>query len=158
MNRNRHEAKARPKTLRIWTYAEAKAAVPYLASVVRSLREHWLEMQHQQAMLRKLEAEPGRPERQAMIAQQEMRRESEQAASRFEDALAELQSLDVYCLDPNRGEALIPFVHGDQLAWFVYDLFEPEPLSTWRYHSDPFDMRRPISEAAGGGKQLIWSM
>jgi hypothetical protein len=55
--------------------------------------------------------------------------------------------MDVYCLDPAGGLALIPFRKGDNLAWYVADLFEPDGLRTWRYHHDPLSERRPITDA-----------
>ena len=68
------------------------------------------------------------------------------ANERFEAGLQELLDLNVYCLDPVHGLALLPFAHADQLAWFVFDLFEPDPLRFWRYHTDPLATRRPLSE------------
>ena len=69
-----------------------------------------------------------------------------------------LQAIDVYCLDPIQGLALIPFVHDKQLAWFVYDLFDAEPLRFWRYHEDSFETRRPLAElevAFGGDSAIV---
>src|SRR5690348_14037217 len=122
MKRNHRGAKPRRQILKVWSYQQIKGAIPYIASIVRSLREHWLEMQRHQQILTRLESQPGRSSRHDIIAQDEARRDVEQATNRFEEALQELQTLDVYCLDPNRGEALIPFVHGEQLAWYVFDL------------------------------------
>ena len=71
MNGNRRGAKSRRQVLRVWSYGEARAALPYVSSVVQSLREHWLDMQKHQAALRKLEQQAGRPDRKALIAQDE---------------------------------------------------------------------------------------
>ncbi len=157
MNRNRRGAKARRQMLRLWTYQQALTALPYVSSVVRSLREHWLEMQRYQDAFRRLEKQTGRPDRTVLIAQQEARHQADEASNRFEQALEELQSLDIYCLDPNRGEALIPFVQGEQLAWYVYDLFEEPSLGHWRFHSDPFETRRPIKDAVEGREHAMWT-
>ena len=157
MNRNRRGAKARRQMLRLWTYQQALTALPYVSSVVRSLREHWLEMQRYQDAFRRLEKQPRRPDRTGLIAQQEARHQADEASNRFEQALEELQSLDIYCLDPNRGEALIPFVQGEQLAWYVYDLFEEPALGHWRFHSDPFETRRPIKDAVEGSARATWT-
>ncbi len=69
-----------------------------------------------------------------------------EANKRFEAGLQELLKLNVYCLDPVHGLALLPFAQADQLAWLVFDLSEPEPLRFWRYHADPLTARRPLSE------------
>ena len=60
----------------------------------------------------------------------------------------ELGRLDVYCIDALAGVAFIPFVHEDQLAWYVFDLFSETMLDAWRYHEDPLETRRPIAEVA----------
>ena len=75
---------------------------------------------------------------------------SREAEDRLQDALEELHTLDIYCLDPVQGLALIPFALGDELAWFIYDLFDPKSLNFWRYHRDPVEMRRPVSGAEKG--------
>ncbi len=47
MKRRRNKEKRAMRALRLWTFDEASRAVPYLRSVLGSLREHWLEAQHQ---------------------------------------------------------------------------------------------------------------
>jgi hypothetical protein len=47
---------------------------------------------------------------------------AELAEGHFNEALREPEALDVYCLDPTKGLAQIPFRQGDDLAWFVFDL------------------------------------
>jgi hypothetical protein len=146
MKRNQNEARRRRQTLRVWSLRQARSALPYITSVMRSLRTHKLEAQAQQRRAEKLARAPGRPDRNAIISQEEARSAGQKAQERFETALHELHSLDVYCLDPINGTALIPFVHDKQLAWFVYDLFSPDEITTWRFHSDPLEMRRPLNE------------
>ncbi|HXG10010.1 MAG TPA: DUF2203 family protein [Gemmataceae bacterium] len=150
MNRNRKGASRRQETIRPWTYAKARAALPYLASIVRSLREHRLEALRYRLAAQRLADRPGRPDRKALIAHEEALRDARQAEERFAEALAELEAIGVYCLHPVHGRALIPFVYNDQLAWFVYDLFDPEPLRFWRYHNDPIETRRPVTLAQKG--------
>ena len=60
--------------------------------------------------------------------------------------LSELSRLDVYCIDPINGVAFIPFIQNDQLAWFVFDLFSDTMLDGWRFHEDPLNTRRPLTE------------
>jgi hypothetical protein len=133
-------------TLRMWTYAQAIKAVPYLRVLVRSLREQWLELRQAQQKLRRIDARDGRADREALIARQEIAREAARAEESLFETLSELTALDIYCLDPACGLALIPFRLGDELAWFVFDLFGPRELEAWRYHSDPLEARRPLVE------------
>jgi hypothetical protein len=146
MKRNPNRTKRRRQALQVWTLAQARTALPYLTSVMGSLREHRLEAQAQQRRAKKLAGRPGRPDRDSLIALEEARAAGRKAQEQFDTALHELHALDVYCLDPIAGLALIPFVHDKQLAWFVYDLFTPEALHAWRFHSDPLEMRRPMDE------------
>src|SRR5437879_3710656 len=119
MNRNRKEAKRRRQTIQVWTYEQAQAALPYLASILRSLRDYQLEWHYQQRQVRQLAKRPGRPDRNRLISQQDTVEAARRARDNFQAALEELHALDIYCLDPIRGQALIPFIHADQLAWFV---------------------------------------
>lgn len=108
-----------------------------------------LEAQQRHLALKKLEKQPGRPDRHAILAHEEAVREATLAKERLEADVEELMELDVYCLEPIQGLALIPFIQENQLAWFVYDLFEPDQLRFWRYHSDPLETRRPVEGLAG---------
>src|SRR5262245_62801099 len=66
-------------TPRRWTFEEAQAAVPYLTSVARSLREHYLERLAKRREVQKLTQRHGRPDRQALIEEQEARRDLQKA-------------------------------------------------------------------------------
>ncbi len=68
---------------RLWTYAEAIRALPYLRAIARSLREHWLEMQQARQQIRRMNARPGRPNRQTLLLRKEAIREAELAKERF---------------------------------------------------------------------------
>jgi hypothetical protein len=149
MKRNRNGPKGRGRTLRVWDYEQARGVLGYLSSILHSLREQWLQAIFHDRAARRLADRPGRPDRTALVAQQEAAAEARKARERFDETLKELHALDVYCLDPVRGEAIIPFVHEKQLAWFVFDLFDGEQLRTWRYHTDPPDTRRPVAEVLG---------
>src|SRR4051812_25437940 len=111
-------------TLRLWTFEEAQAAVPYFSSIARSLREHHLEMVGKRRELQAMAERHGRPDRTALIEEQEARREMQKAEQDYQDALEELTELDAQPLDASQGTALVPFVHDDQLAWYVFDLFD----------------------------------
>jgi hypothetical protein len=147
VKRNPKRAKQRSQTLQVWTFGQAQAAIPYIASVVRSIREHALEALYQAHKARRLKEKPGRPDRAALIAQQEAEQAARRADDNFQEAVAELQGLDVYCLDPIQGQVLIPFVQDEQLAWYIFDLYDSPHLRSWRYQSDPEETRRPITAA-----------
>jgi len=147
MNRRRAKSKKRI-TVNVWTFDEAKRAIPYIANVVGSLREHHLEARSQRRHAERIHNRPGRPDRAALVAEADANRLASQAEIRFDETMAELNALHIYTLDPARGEAFVPFIHADKLAWFIFDMFDEEDhLRQWRYHDDPLEMRRPISEA-----------
>lgn len=151
MRKQRKQKEEAAVILRLWTYAEAVRVVPYLRSIVRSLREHWLEMQREQLQVRRIDARPGRPDRHVLILREEAAREVELAADQVNEALSELEALEIYCLDPSGGVVLIPFRQGDDLAWFIFDLFAPQGLDGWRLHADPLETRRPLVEQLNPG-------
>ena len=130
---------------RLWTFAAAQAAVPYFSSVARSLREHYLEVLAKWRAVQLLRERHGRPDRQALIAEQEARCDLHKAEQDFQDALEELSELNVYPHDPGQGMALVPFLQDDQPAWYVFDLFDSQPIRSWRYQSDPEATRRPLT-------------
>jgi hypothetical protein len=134
---------------RLWTYEAALSAVPYLRAVVRSLREHWLHVRSVRRQLRRLDARPGRPDRQTLIRRAVAVQELDQADTLLEETFDELKAIDVFCLDPAQGLALIPFGKGDELAWYVFDLFSPQGLEAWRLHGDPLEMRRALEQNSG---------
>jgi hypothetical protein len=57
----------------------------------------------------------------------------------------ELAALDVVPIDPMQGTALVPFVQDDQLAWFVFDLFDANHYRFWRFQTDPESTRRRLT-------------
>ena len=150
MKRQPKGAKERTQTIQVWTYDQARTAAPYLTSILRSLREHALEALLHHHRAKRIANRPGRPDRSAIIAQQEAEKEAHRADDRFHDALDELQQMDIYTLDPIQGQALVPFVHNDQLAWYVFDLFDAQPLRFWRFQSDPEETRRPVTSMQKG--------
>jgi hypothetical protein len=150
VKRNRKGSKQRRQTIQVWTYDQALRVLPYVAAIMRSLRESYLEALPHSLTAKRLASQAGRPDRTRLIAHATALEEVRQAQERLQEAIDDLQTLDIYCLDPLQGQALIPFEHNQQLAWFVYDLFDNEPLRFWRYHEDPLETRRPIAEALAG--------
>jgi len=117
MKRNQKGTKRRPRQIRVWSLEQARTSLPYLSSVLRSLREHRLEAVTQHRNAQRLADRPGRPDRDSLIAHTEAVKAAEQASARFQEALAELEALDIFLIDPIAGQALIPFVHDENLAW-----------------------------------------
>jgi hypothetical protein len=146
MSRPPRKTRKRPDPVRFWTYDQAQAVIPYLTSILRSVREQTLNLTAAERRHRTLDARPGRPDRTHLIAMQEAKTEAERIQSDLEDALDELDALDAACIDPIHGLALLPFLHDEQLAWYVFDLFDRDPLRFWRYQTDPLETRRPIRE------------
>lgn len=149
MKRNKGGKQARD-TLQVWSLNQARAAIPYLSSVLRSMRDHALQALAANHKARHLAAKPGRSSRVELIAWQEAEREARSAEARFQEAAGELEDLDIFTLDPVRGQALIPFVQEEQLAWYIFDLFDNKPFRFWRFQSDPEDTRRPITPTQQG--------
>jgi hypothetical protein len=132
-------------TPRPWAFEEAQAAAPYLSSLARSLREHYLEVLAKRREVQLLRERHGRPGRQALIAEQEARRDLHKAEQDYQGALEELSELNVHPHDPGQGVALVPFVQDDQPAWYVFDLFDSQPIRSWRYQNDPDGTRRLLT-------------
>jgi hypothetical protein len=141
------KARRSRNTLRLWTFEQAQAVVPYVASIVRSLREYAIQMQNLRRRLTTMEDQPGRPDRRALIALEETKRDLNHAEQDNAAAREELETLDIQLLDAAKGQALVPFVHDDQLAWYVFDLFDSQPIRAWRFQSDPEETRRKLTAA-----------
>lgn len=146
MKKRRRTKRGTMRAIRLWTYPEANKALPYLRSIANSLREHWLEMQSLQLAVKRLD-DARNPTRRELIALEEARKDVGTAEDNFETALAELMQNDVFLLDPVKGLSLIPFQEGDELAWYVLDLFDQDGLTSWRFHKDPLETRRPMPKA-----------
>src|SRR5262249_48730937 len=116
MSRKNKETNEKP-SIRVWTYEQARKALPYIKSLMASIREHRLETLGQGRFDKRLAIQPGQPTRKTMIAQADARKQAQDADDRFQQAVGELAGIDVYCVDPLRGEAVIPFLHDNQLAW-----------------------------------------
>jgi hypothetical protein len=106
-------------------------------------------VQSARLQIERLDSRPGRPDRQTLVRRAEAVQELDQADMKLEETFDELKAIDVYCLDPAQGLALISFGKGDELAWYVFDLFSPQGLDEWRFHGDPLEMRRPLEQNAG---------
>jgi hypothetical protein len=146
MNTQRDQETKADADLRFWTYGEAVKARSYLRAILGSLREHALNLHNARLRLERLDSRAGRPDRETMIQRADAAREVEQADRDFHETIHELNALDVYCVDPARGLAMIPFKKGTSLAWYVFDLFAPQGLVGWRFHSDTMEARRPLAE------------
>jgi len=146
MKNRKKKRERRAVELHLWTIEQARQALPYLTSVMGSLRETRLEALTQDLRRQRLADKPGRPDTHALVALQDATQAAGQADGKFMDALMELQRMSVFLMDPVKGLALIPFLHGERVAWYVFDLFAEEHLSGWRYQEDDLEMRRPMAE------------
>ena len=137
----------RRHSLRLWNFDQAQAVVPYVSSIVRSLRERSIQMKSLRNDVTQIENKPGRPDRKAIIALESARKDLSRAELAYGEALEELEALDLQLLDATQGQALVPFAHEDQLAWYIFDLFDSEPIRSWRFQSDPDETRRKLTAA-----------
>ena len=145
MQRDEPEAQA-VITLRMWTYASAGKAVPYFRSLAQSLRDAWLEMRQVQEEQKRLAARPGKPNRDAIIAGEETAKDLTRKTARLEEVIEEMVALSIFSVDPSAGLAVIPFLRGQDLSWFVFDLFDEVGITAWRLSSDTLETRRPLTE------------
>jgi Uncharacterized conserved protein (DUF2203) len=145
----RRKRSRRERTLRLWDWSEANKAVPYLHSVLGSLREHWLEVLSAQRQLERSAKHTAPIKRQQILEMQKCQEEQQRAQGYFDDALEELNRVDAFLLDPVRGTAVIPFRKEDDLAWYVFDHFAQPGLVGWRLHNDPIEECRPLTSLQG---------
>jgi hypothetical protein len=131
--------------LKAWTFSEAVSALPYVRSILDSLRELALERNRLRLGLGRLQDYLGRPRRSDLIAQADMESLADHTEAAYLEALDELLAIGVECLDPIQGGAAFPFLHENQVAWFIYHLYEGSQLRWWRYDSDSLDTRRAFA-------------
>src|SRR5262249_51881274 len=118
---------------------------------VRSLREHWLHLQRVRLRLRRLDARPGRPDRRALIVRAGTAPGAGLGAGGVNEGRREAGGHDGPRLGPAAGLGQHSFRQGEELAWFVFDLFAPQGLEAWRFHADPLETRRPLAERLDPG-------
>lgn len=140
----RRERTKRMRVMHLWTWNDVAKAVPYFHSIIGSLREHWLDVLTVQRRIDRAAARHGLANRQQIMDMQGNQDEHQRAQTKFDDALQELNEIDVFLLDPVRGLALVPFRKEDDLAWYVFDHFTPRGVIGWRFHNDPIDECRPL--------------
>jgi len=109
---------------RVWTDSEALAVLPYVASIMRSLREHRLDAVRHHLAAKRLAGKPGRPRRDTLLAQEEAACEASRADAKYQKTLAELHSLGFRCLDSVAGLAIVTVYQNGDLAEYVYSLFD----------------------------------
>jgi hypothetical protein len=98
-----------------------------------------------------MDARPDRPNRQTLLLREEASREAELAKERFVEALRELMVLNVFCREPVKGLVLVPCQEGDDVAWFVFDLFAPQRQEFSRFYADPLETQRSLVERLDPG-------
>ena len=120
--KNRKKRSKSMRVLNLWTRNDASKAVPYLRSVTGSLREHYLDVLRTQRVIDRAEHDKMPAKRDRIIEQEKQNDDRQRAQTKFDEALDELNHVDVFLLDPVKGTALIPFRKEDDLAWFVRSL------------------------------------
>jgi len=118
----------RHRSLRVRTCAQARTVLPYVASILRSLREHRLDLLRHRLSAQRLAGKPGRSRRDTPLAQEEAAREEGRADAEYQKTLAELKSLGIRCLDSVAGLAIFTVYQDGYLRKYVYDLFDLQPL------------------------------
>lgn len=137
--------KKNQKQIPVWSYQQAKKALPYLLEITRAIRENYLASQSSKRQLEIIDHKKGRHDRMDFIKIQELGVEIQQAQSKFQQDIDELEEMGIFLVSPIQGLIAIPFVIEEQLAWFLLDIHAEEPLHAWRYQSDPLETRRPIT-------------
>ena len=143
--KRRRERSQPMQVLHLWSWREVVKAVPYLRSVITSVREHYLELLAAQRRLDRDAKHKAPSKRQQLLDAARHAEEGQRAQVKFDDALEEINRVDVYLVDPVEGRALAPFRKEDDLAWYVFDQFAPPGIIGWRYHTDPIEECRPLS-------------
>jgi hypothetical protein len=146
MKKQRDQEPEAVVSLRMWTHPDAQKAVPYIRSLAQSLRDGWLDLRQAQETVERTKARPGRPNRDTLILLDESQHDIERAEAKLEEIVGDMMALSAYCVDPGAGLAVIPFLRGQELAWYVFDLFDAQGIVAWRLYSDPLEMRRPLAE------------
>lgn len=144
MKPRRDRSDNRMRVMNLWIWSDVVKAIPYLHSVVGSLREHWLDVLTAQKDLDKSAAREGLANRQQLLDDKALESDRVRAQEKFDDAIEELTKIDVFLLDPVRGLALIPFRKEDDLGWYIFDHFAKRGVIGWRLHDDPIDRCRPL--------------
>lgn len=133
-------------TLRLWSHEGAVKAIPYLRSLSQSLREEWLTFRQAKAQVERLESRPGRPDREVLIRLEDLQRELAHTEEELDETVREMQSLSAFCVDPAAGQVAIPFLHQNELAWYLFDMFDEQGFVGWRMHTDALEVQRPMAE------------
>jgi hypothetical protein len=151
MTNNSRPTDRRDRFSRVWTYAEARAAVPYVASIMGSLREHRLDFLRHHLAAKRLAGELGRPRRDALLAREEASREASRADAQYQTTLVELYSLGFRCVDSVAGLAIFTVYQDEFVREYVFDLFDSPPTrfpdehesgrGHWRWAYSPLNKR-----------------
>lgn len=134
----------RLKVIRLWNYPDAVRATPYVRSVLKSIRTHYLDsLRHRLAINRLSEQKANREN---LIALDDARKELDRSEDAFKESHRDLRKIDIFLLDPLEGFALIPFQRDEELAWMVFEQFDSEGVVGWRWHKDDLEVRRSLKD------------
>ena len=106
MKKQRDQEPEAVVSLRLWAYPDAIKAVPYIRSLVQSLREWWLELRQAQENVDRTKARPGRPNRDTLILLEESQRDVDRKEAGLEEIVTDMMTLSAYSVDPGAGLAV----------------------------------------------------
>lgn len=141
--------KAKRPGLREWTFEEVKKRLPYLRSLLETIRESSWRANAAYSRIRRLNRKPGRPDRQRYTAIEEAQQEFVARDREVLDALEEMTELGVLCNDPVQSVAMFYWKEkhdsgGFRGAWFVFCPFGNQLY--WRYDEEPETTRRDVHQ------------
>lgn len=137
--------KKNQKQIPVWNYHQSKKALPYLLEITKAIRENYLEAKGTKRQLEIIDHKKGKHDRMDFIRMQELGVEHQLAQGKYQQDVDELEEMGIFLVSPTQGLIAIPFVIEEQLAWFLLDIHDEEPIHAWRYQSDPLETRRPIT-------------
>jgi hypothetical protein len=132
--------------LRMWSLESAQQALPYFHSLQRAIRDVWMNFRQAETRLQRLRKQPGKPDRELLIALDDANRDHARIEKDLDDVSSEMVAQSLFCVDPMGGVSAVPFLYHQELSWFIVDMFDPRGITSWRRHSDSFEIRRPLDE------------
>ncbi len=129
-----------------WTLARARSASGYLRQVLGSLREAWLDHAAAAHRIKKLDQRHGKANTKLLLELEEQKSNLQSHYQRIVEAVTEMAAIGAVPGPMHQGIGFLPVVNNQRLAWLIVDLFDEATLAGWRWHGEPEDIKRPISE------------
>lgn len=136
------------KTKPDWEYKAVINAVPYVKSLMNSIRDCTIQINGIKSRLKRLADKPGRCDRQRYDEIGDLKLQEIKKQTELDWSQEDLKSLGVLCYDAVQQIAMFYFrmKDGDSFsgAWFVYSIVDKS--ITWRRDDDEYDVRRKIQD------------